>query len=51
MFPASDKSSYEEAKTIIDNFLNEYKASLQTKMKVGCFTAVNPRSLEMWNDS
>lgn len=51
MFPASDKPSYEEAKTIIDNVLNEYKASLQTKMKVGCFTAVNPLSLEMWNDS
>ncbi len=34
----------------IDSILNDYKASLQKRMRVGCFTSVEPSSLDMWND-
>lgn len=50
MFPGVKRPDDEEINEDIDDILNLYKDSLQTTMKVGCFTTVKPLSLDMWND-
>ena len=50
MFQGVKRPDDEEANAKIDGMLNEYRDSLQTTMKVGCFTAVKPLSIDMWND-
>ncbi len=45
------KSIGKETKDKILDELERYKESLQTTMRVGCFSSANPLSSDMWGDS